>query len=380
MAILRLRYVHSFVDKTGHVRFYFRYKRERWPLPGQPGSAEFSARYDELRREHVASGRNTNVAFGPNSLGLVIEKFLASEDFTSKAYNTRRQYRQVLDRLKEICGRALIADLREEHVREIRSKFLPSYDADGKQRGGTFTADESVMLLSMLWMFAKEHLAIRLGPNPTADVRKLHRRKFEHEPWPDDVIEKFEAEARPKPNARLALLLLLYTGQRAGDVAAMRWDQYDGRGIAVRQQKTGEPLWIPCHSRLRDALDNAGRRSEFILTTQLKSGYSAGAFCNMIADGTVQIGAKEYTAHGLRANAAIALVEAGCTLHQVMAILGHRTFKMAMHYTRRAAQKQLAQEAIDRLEQQTKVANPRTFAEPKVANHIEKSVKKAVSR
>ena len=99
----------------------------------------------------------------------------------------------------------------------------------------------------------------------------------------------------------------------------------------------------------------------------------------MIADATAQIGAGEYTAHGLRANAAMALAEAGCTLHHVMAITGHRTFKMAMHYTRRAAQKQLAQEAIDRLEKQTKVANPRTFAEPKVANHIEKSVKKAAS-
>jgi len=232
----------------------------------------------------------------------------------------------------------------------------------------------------MLWLFAKEQLAMRLGPNPTADVRKLHRRKFEHEPWPDDVIAKFEAEARPKPNARLALLLLLYTGQRAGDVAAMRWDQYDGKGIAARQQKTGELLWIPCHSKLRDALDEAERRSEFILTTQLKSGYSTGAFCNMIADATAQIDAGEYTAHGLRANAAMALAEAGCTLHQVMAVTGHRTFKMAMHYTRRAAQKQLAQEAIDPLEQRTKVANSGTFAEPEVANHIDKSVKKVASR
>lgn len=57
------------------------------------------------------------------------------------------------------------------------------------------------------------------------------------------MIEKFEAEARPKPNAALALLLLLYTGQRAGDVAAMKWVRYDGKGIEVWQQKTDELLW-----------------------------------------------------------------------------------------------------------------------------------------
>jgi integrase len=289
MATMRLRYVHSFVDKTGRVRFYFRHQGKRWPLPSQPGSAEFAARYDELRRDCIKSEPGGgNVAFGPNTLGAVIEKFLVSDDFTSKAHHTRRQYRRILDRIKELCGRALIGDLREEHVREIRSRFLPA----------TFTADEAVMLLSMLWLFAKEHLAMRLGPNPTTDIRKLHKQSWEHEPWPARVIEKFEAEARPKPNARLALLLLLYTGQRAGDVAAMKWRQYDGKGIEVRQQKTDELLWIPCRSKLKEALDSAERNSDFILTTQLGSGYSAGAFCNMIAEGTAQIGAKEYTARG----------------------------------------------------------------------------------
>ena len=73
------------------------------------------------------------------------------------------------------------------------------------------------------------------------------------------VIEKFAAEARPKPNAQLALMLLLYTGQRASDVVRIRWSDYDGEGIAVRQLKTGTPLWIRCHTKLKIALDHAPR-------------------------------------------------------------------------------------------------------------------------
>jgi integrase len=370
MATMRLRYVHSFVDKTGRVRFYFRHRGEQWPLPAQPGSVEFSARYDELCRQHIEpkQGRG-NVVFGPKTTGIVIERYLASEGFKSKAHHTRRQYRRLLDRIKERCGRALIVDLREDHVREIRSKFLPH----------TFTADEVVMLISTLWSFAKEHLAMRLGPNPTRDIPRLHKRTWEHEPWPDAVIQKFEAEARPKPNARLALLLLLYTGQRAGDVAAMKWERYDGKGIEVRQEKTDELLWIPCHWKLREALDRAEHKSEFILTTQRGSGYSDGAFCNMVAEATAQIGHKEYTAHGLRKNAAKALAEADCTIHQIMAITGHKTLKLAMHYSKGAAQKRLAQEAIDKLESATKVANSRTIGEPKVANLIDKPGKTAIS-
>ena len=53
---------------------------------------------------------------------------------------------------------------------------------------------------------------------------------------------KISKQRRAQANARQALLLLLYTGQRAGDVAAMKWEQYDGKEIEVGQQKTDELL------------------------------------------------------------------------------------------------------------------------------------------
>ena len=80
----------------------------------------------------------------------------------------------------------------------------------------------------------------------------------------------------------------------------MRWEQYDGRGIGVRQQKTGTLLWVPCHSRLKETLDRMDRRGEFILTTRYGQGYSAGGLCSMIAVAVARIGAKECSAHGLR--------------------------------------------------------------------------------
>jgi hypothetical protein len=78
MVTVRLRYVHGFVDRTGRARFYFRHRGKRWPLPGQPGTAEFVARYDQLLRECLTKGQARNVAFGPGTVGLVIEKYLGS--------------------------------------------------------------------------------------------------------------------------------------------------------------------------------------------------------------------------------------------------------------------------------------------------------------
>jgi hypothetical protein len=40
MTTVRLRYVHSFVDRHGHARYYFRIRGQRWPLP-PPGRSRF---------------------------------------------------------------------------------------------------------------------------------------------------------------------------------------------------------------------------------------------------------------------------------------------------------------------------------------------------
>jgi integrase len=344
MAILRLKYVHTWHDKkTGRTRYYFRYGGRQWPLPGVPGSSEFGSAYDGLYQQHVANLKPA-LAYAPATLGGVIEKYLASEEYQSKSRNTQRIYRRVLDRLKEIAGRGLIYDLREHHVRQIRQRFLPA----------TALADMSVIVLRILWVFAKEELAMQLGVNPASDIRRLHKNPRAYEPWPDEVIARFEDRIHATSTARMAFLLLLFTGQRVGDVAAMKWSQYDGKGIGVRQQKTSALLWIPCHARLKAALDAVPRDSEFIVGKS----FTGDGLSNVVKRALRRIGAEQFTTHGLRKNAAIALAEAGCTPQQIAAVTGHRSWKMIQHYIAAADQKKLAEQAIRRLE----VAQLRTKA------------------
>jgi integrase len=54
---------------------------------------------------------------------------------------------------------------------------------------------------------------------------------------------------------RLALALLLYTGQRCSDVVRMGRQRIRNDLISVRQQKTGTPLLIPVHPALRTAIE-----------------------------------------------------------------------------------------------------------------------------
>jgi hypothetical protein len=61
-------------------------------------------------------------------------------------------------------------------------------------------------------------------------------------------------------------------------------------------------------------------------------------------------GIRGYSVHGLRKNAAQALAEAGCSISEIMAITGHRSPGMALHYAKHAEKKRLARSGMKRWE------------------------------
>jgi integrase len=235
----------------------------------------------------------------------------------------------------------MLRDLRDRHVKIIRNHY--------REKFTTSIADDAIGRISVLWQFADEHLDVDLPSNPTIGVARIHKGKKEREPWPDEVIAAFFAHA--PGHLCLAVLLLLYTGQRRSDAVRMKWSQFDGEIIEVpEQQKTGEYVAIPCHHRLRSVLSTLPRRSEYILTSERGTPYHADSLANAVRHQLHAIGITGYSVHGLRKNAAIALIEAGCRDREVMAVLGHRTPGMVLHYSKRADKKLLAKSAISRWE------------------------------
>lgn len=341
MTTVRLKYLHAFRDRHGRARYYFRYQGRRWRIPG-PGEEGFAAAYEALRAEIAAAPTPAarNVAFLRGSLGWAIERFLASPGYADRAETTKRNYRRVLDVLRERYGAGLLKDLKPRHVKVMRNEIRDASTTSG--------ADIAVGLISTLWDFADEELGLQLDADPTYGVRRVHRGEREHEPWPQELIEAFMAAARP--SLRWAVRLALYTGQRRSDLVKMMWSQYDGEFIEVRQQKTDELLAIPCHKELRAELETMPRAAETILVGDRGAPITAASLSVMVRRTLRGMGVGGYSIHGLRKNAGKALAEAGCGEREIMAILGHKTFQMVMHYTKRANQRLLARSAMDKLE------------------------------
>ncbi|MBF0857632.1 tyrosine-type recombinase/integrase [Gluconobacter sp. LMG 31484] len=211
------------------------------------------------------------------------------------------------------------------------------------------TANRMLRLLSMLM----EH-AIHMGwaeSNPTAGVPRMKIKSDGIHSWTDDEIARYEARWPSGTRERLALALLLYTGQRRSDVVKMGPSSVSANGIHLRQQKTGTELVIPIHEQLRIELDREqSNGAGTFLTTERGRPMSVNNFYNQFIDWCREAGLPPgCSPHGLRKAAARRLAEAGCTTHQIAAITGHRSLSEVARYTRAAEQVELARSAILRL-------------------------------
>jgi integrase len=93
-------------------------------------------------------------------------------------------------------------------------------------------------------------------------VKKLKpTRKGRHHSWTEDEIKQFEARHPVGSRPRLALALLLYSGQRKSDVARMGPQHVRDGTMQVRQDKPMPSQPFRCIRRSRPSLPQAGHAS-----------------------------------------------------------------------------------------------------------------------
>jgi integrase len=107
-------------------------------------------------------------------------------------------------------------------------------------------------------------------------------------------------------------------------------------------------VWIPTHPRLLERLNTLDRSSPYILTSERGAPFRATSITNQFCTVCKMLGFPGYSPHGLRHLAGSELVEAGCSVHEVMSILGHLTEAEANEYVTQARRKVMARSAMDK--------------------------------
>lgn len=345
MTPINLPYIHRFRDRHGKVRHYVR-KRGCKPiaLRGEPGSEEFVASY----REAIAAAVKPKPApkEGPGTIGALIASWRASAEFRQLSRSTQQVYRRITDRLRQEHGHRLVGQLPTEKVRKLVA-----------EKANTPAAGNHLLRILRLLM---RH-AIEDGwrkDDPTIGVRRLKEAKIGIHSWTEEEIAAFEEHWPSGTKQRLAMALLLYTGQRRSDVVRMGRQHIRGGKLDVAQRKTKTKLAIPLHPELANELDRARSEHLTFLVTEYGAPFTAPGFYNVFKDWCRSAGLPHCSPHGLRKAAARRLAEAGCTAHEIASITGHRTLSEVARYTMAADQVRLAEAAIARIKSGTAAHNP----------------------
>ena len=104
----------------------------------------------------------------------------------------------------------------------------------------------------------------------------------------------------------------------------------------------GTYVWLPAHKRLREHLAGNIDGSEYLLTSNRKTRYTDESLTRLVCEACAEVGFPGYSPHGLRHLAGAALAESGCSVHEIMSVLGHVTENEAMEYVRQANRKKMA--------------------------------------
>jgi integrase len=191
--------------------------------------------------------------------------------------------------------------------------------------------------------------------NPVLGIEPYKRGT--HHTWNEGELRTFETRWPLGTRQRLAYALLLYTGQRVGDVAKMNLaDIVDGE-LHVIQQKTGAELYLPIVLELEQAMKAYPANGFALIGKEDGRPMTRAGVSQMMRAAIKDAGLPaKCVSHGLRKAAMRRLAESGKTEKQIAAVSGHKTLREIERYTAAADQRRLAKDAMGKGKKRTDIA------------------------
>lgn len=335
-------YVKPERDRQGRVRYwYFRRFGQRWRLPGECYSPEWLAEYSRRKAETDAAAAAAKAGkiepHPPGSFGALALDYYASPEFRDRKPRTQSMYRRIIESQVKRAGALPVTLIERRHIKKWRD--------ERSETPGMANMVVSVMRLLMAYAMENDYRK----DNPALRLKRF--KLGEHRAWTPEELAAYEQRWAPGTMQRRAYALARYTGQRCGDLAAMTRAHRIGGLIRVCQRKTDTELEVAEHRELTAELAR-GEQGHMALLTKANgnawdSDELSGDFGGWIAEAGLP---EDCVMHGLRKVAARDLADAGCSVHEIMSVTGHKSLKEVERYTKAASQRRLSQVAILKLE------------------------------
>lgn len=340
--------VTSFTDRHGKLRW-------RWRKTGyQPYSFRNPPDTAGFKEELAACEAGAPIQVGegrciPRSVADLVARYYGSANFNRGGADDQRRRRLLIESFREPFANDLVANFRWDHIEAILAERAKKVVREGRMVGGPFAAHSLRKQLRRLFSYAKRLEWI--AENPVDDAERVQMPKTAgFYSWSEDDIAKYQARHALGTRARLALEIMLWTGQRRGDARLLGSEQLKGGYINYRQGKTGTDLWLPAAPQLLEAItamQSVGFKT--FLVTEYGKPFSKAGFGNKMREWCDEAELPQCTAHGLRKAMARRLAESGESQQSIKSVGGWKADAEVTTYTAGADQRKLANAAIRRL-------------------------------
>jgi integrase len=351
-------YVSMFTDRHGHARFRYRRKGyEGGYFKAPPGTEEFRQELKAFAAGKLDSVQQAIERTSPGTVGDLVTRYFAVPSRLGPTEDTQRKVRAIISKFREGRADRMVAEIRFDHVEAIVEKARAKRPSpDGKRTiGGVEAARKLRKELVRLFDYA---VKIRMRPdNPARQADRVKvaagERSRGFHTWTEEEIAQYRDYHKLGTNARLAMELMLWTGQRRIDAIRLGvTDLRDGR-IGLKQSKTGKDMRLPVAPQLLEAIvamPRQHRDGPFVRGAHGKPLTNA-SFGNWFRKRCDEAGLPQCTAHGLRKAIMRRLAELHMGNQSLKSVSGHSGDDEVATYTRDVDQARMADQAITLLSQ-----------------------------
>jgi integrase len=332
-------------DRHDNIRVYYRAKgRKKVRLRATPWTEQFMAEYEAAIAGHAVP--DTNKVMPGTWRWLCVQYFSLCAEYKRLDARTRHVRRQILEgTLEELT--------RPDSNRFFRDMPLSKMDSSAvevlrdRKIDTPEAANSRVKAIRQVfkWGVRKKYVP----HDPARDVEYFKSGSTGFRTWTVEEVLQFQERHPIGTKPRLAIDLLLYTGQRRSDIirfgrqhvrdGKIKFTQHKGRNRKPKR------LTLSILPVLQQTLDASPCGDLTFLVNEFGRPFTDAGFGNWFRDRCVEADVPG-RAHGLRKAGATIAANNGATAHQLMAIFGWDTLKQAELYTREANQQRLAEGAM----------------------------------
>lgn len=350
MSKLKVRYLETRTLATGETSYVYnppRNARKAGIVPFESlglDKATAIARAEELNEQldqwrRAQAGEPVHRPVKPGTIADLVSLYKASHFFKDLGEETQKSYTQHLNHFIEhtLHGGRRVGDLTAVALEPMKVDEI--YGELRSQRGLS-AANHIMAVMRVVFNIALRWRKVKWNPFQQMGIENTDSRETV---WDRDQVLTFVAKATELglPSVGLTALLCYELGQRPIDIRRMKWAQYNGDKVYVKQTKTGKRLWLPITPELKVLLDAAPRVSQFVVVSEeTHQPYSRNYMAACVRRVKEAAGLPgDLWMSDLRRTAATELGDASATEDEIMSITGHESREIVSIYSRATAKK-----------------------------------------